>query len=131
MASVYSVGSTPIVDTDNYLYNLAIFEKKVAMSDNNINVQSGNYFTKTATGNITFTVSNVPSGSAVTSFILELTNGGSYTMNWSGLGSVTWAGGSSPTTSPDLTASGTDILGFYTTNGGSTWRGFLMSKDAK
>jgi hypothetical protein len=30
-----------------------------------------------------------------------------------------------------LTVSGTDVLGFYTTNGGSTWRGLVLAYDIK
>jgi len=70
-------------------------------------------------------VSNVAASGNVSSFILELTNGGSATVTW--WAGIKWAGG----TVPALTASGTDILGFYTRDGGTTWRGTMMSKDSK
>lgn len=92
---------------------------------NNIDLNSGNYFTKTISGATTFTVSNVPSTGIVASFILELTNPGSATITW--WANVKWAGGSAPS----LTASGRDILGFYTHNGGTIWNGLVLAKDVK
>lgn len=100
-------------------------EALVAMGTNDININSGNYFTKTISGATTFTVSNVPSTGIVASFILELTNPGSATITW--WANVKWAGGSAPS----LTASGRDILGFYTHNGGTIWNGLVLAKDVK
>ena len=100
-------------------------EKLSVMSDDNIDLATGNYFTKTISGAATFTVTNVPSSGTSVSFILELTNAGSATITW--WSGVKWAGGTAPT----LTASGVDVLGFYSHNGGVTWRGFLLSKDSK
>ncbi len=99
-------------------------EYKVAVSASDIDVRAGNYFTKTISGSTTFTISNNPAANTVAAFILELTNAGSNVIYWSG---VKWAGGSAPS----LTASGVDILGFYTHDGGTTWRGMLLSKDSK
>ncbi|MBP8196923.1 MAG: hypothetical protein KAX64_00005, partial [Chromatiaceae bacterium] len=100
-------------------------ETKVAMAANAIDLAAGNYFTKTITGTTTFTVSNTPASGTVGALIIELTNGGASTLNfWSG---VKWAGGTAPT----LTAAGVDILGFYTHDGGTTWRGLLLATDSK
>jgi len=99
-------------------------ETKTTSSSYNFNLANGNYFTHTASAN-NLTVSNVPATGTVASFIVELTNGGAYTFSfWSG---IKWAGGSVPT----LTSSGVDILGFYSHNGGTTWRGLLLAKDSK
>ena len=99
-------------------------ETKTTSSSYNFNLANGNYFTHTASAN-NLTVSNVPATGTVASFIVELTNGGAYTFSfWSG---IKWAGGSVPT----LTSSGVDILGFYTHDGGTTWRGLLLAKDSK
>ena len=103
----------------------AIRETKVAMAANNIDLATGNLFTKTITTATTLTVSNVLASGNVNSFVLELTNGGSAVITW--FSGVKWAGG----TAPVLTTSGVDILGFYSHNGGTTWRGVLMSKDSK
>jgi hypothetical protein len=100
-------------------------ETKVAVAASAIDLSLGNYFTKTISGTTTFTVSNVPASGTTASFILELTNGGSATVNW--WTGRTWAGGTAPT----LTASGVDVLGFYTYDGGTTWRGFVLATDIK
>jgi hypothetical protein len=92
------------------------------MSANNIDVTTGSFFTKTVAANTTFTVSNVPAAGSVPSIVLELTNGGAFTMTW--WSGMKWPGGAAPT----LTTSGTDVLGFYTTDGGTTWRGMMMGK---
>ena len=80
-----------------------------------VDLTLGNFITATATGSITWTFSNPPAGSA-SGFILELTNGGSYTMIWP---SVKWTNANSPT----LTGTGLDVLVFVTENSGTTWRG--------
>ena len=100
-------------------------EVKVAMAANNIDVATGNLFTKTISGATTLTTSNVPASGTLASFILDLTNGGSATITW--WSGVKWAGGTAPT----LTAAGRDVLGFYTHDGGTTWTGLLLGKDAK
>ena len=61
----------------------------------------------------------------VSAFILVLTNGGSATVNW--FSGVTWAGGTPPT----LTAAGVDVIGFFTIDGGTTWRGLVLALDIK
>lgn len=103
----------------------ALRETKVAMVANAIDLSLGNLFTKTISAITTFTVSNVLSSGNANSFVLELTNGGAYTITW--FSGVKWAGGVAPT----LTASGVDILGFYSHDGGVTWRGIVMAKDSK
>ena len=95
-------------------------ETKVAMSANDINLSAGNYFTKTISGATTLTVSNVASSGSVSAFVLELTNGGSAAVTF--FSGVTWAAATAPT----LTAAGVDTLAFFTTDGGTTWRGFVL-----
>lgn len=104
---------------------MGLIEVKVAMSTNNINMYSGNLFTKTISANTTFTISNPSASGNANSFILELTNAGAYAVTW--FSGVKWSGGIAPT----LTASGVDILGFYSHDGGVTWRGTVISKDSK
>lgn len=100
-------------------------EVKVAMAANNIDVAAGNLFTKTISGATTLTVSNVPGTGVLATFLLDLTNGGSAAITW--WSGVKWAGGAAPA----LTASGRDVLGFYTHDGGTTWTGLLLGKDVK
>ena len=103
----------------------ALRETKVAMGANDINLAAGNLFTKTISGTTTLTVSNWLATGNSNSFVLELTNGGSAVVTW--FSGVKWASGVAPT----LTASGVDILGFYSHDGGATVRGIVLAKDSK
>lgn len=96
----------------------------VTVSASAIDCSAGNFFTKTASGALTWTFTNVPSAKAFT-LILELTNGGTGTQTWPA--AVKWPAGTAPT----LTASGVDVLGFITDDGGTTWRGVQLMKDSK
>lgn len=95
-----------------------------AVSASQIDCSAGNYFTKTATGALTWTVANVPSSGSF-SFILELTNGGTGAQTW--FSGIKWPNGNPPV----LAASGVDVLGFITDDGGTTWRGVQLMKDSK
>jgi hypothetical protein len=100
-------------------------ETHQALASGSIDLSAANQFSITITANTTFSVANVPPSGQVMGFILEITNGGSKTIGyWTG---VKWAGGTAPT----LTAAGVDILGFYTRDGGVTWRGMVLAKDSK
>lgn len=77
------------------------------------------------TSETTFTFSNPTASDEMSGFVLTLVNGGSQTVNWPA--SVDWAGGTAPT----LTASGTDVLTFFTINGGSLYHGVASSLDSK
>ena len=90
-----------------------------------IDLSAGSVFYKTMTSAQTFTLSNVPTSGLVASFILELTNAGTYAPTfWA---NVHKAGG----TAVSFTASGTDVLGFYTRDGGANWRMIVLSLDSK
>lgn len=100
-------------------------EVKVAVAASAVDLSQGNWFTKTAAAALTWTVTNIPASATAASFILELTNGGAYTQTWPT--GTKWAAG----VAPALTAAGVDILAFYTHDGGTTWRGLVLSKDNK
>lgn len=103
----------------------AIYENIVAMAANDVDLALGNLFTKTITTATTFTVSNVPVAPASCSFILELVNAGSQLITW--WSSIKWANGQAPT----LTITGTDLIGFETHDGGTTWKGVVVGLDVK
>jgi len=90
----------------------------------NLDLSAADVFTATISGATTFSFTNTPSGTWMTGFILFLTNGGTN-VTWPG--TVDWPAGAAPT----LQASGVDILGFMTTNDGTTWHGVLISGDSK
>lgn len=83
---------------------------------------NGNVFTATVTGAVTVTFSNPAASGQCSSITIILTNGGSAAITWPA--AVKWAGGVAPT----LTASGVDVLTFFTTNGGTTWYGVVAGK---
>ncbi len=100
-------------------------ETKSVISTTVIDLSTANYFTKTISSNTTFTVANVPSAGTVASFILDLTDGGSNSVYW-------WAGVEWPNgIEPALTASGRDVLGFFTHDGGTIWSGFMLGRNVK
>lgn len=97
-----------------------------AVSALDIDLNDGNYFTKTiTTGTNTFTFSNPPASGTVGSFVLELTHTG---------GSVAWPDGTSgqgtvrfpASTAPTLTAGKTHLFFFVTDDGGTTYRGAAL-----
>lgn len=115
----YTLGTNATGTTPTFT---GIKETSVAIAASAIDLSLGNYFTKTISGTTTFTISNAASSGTVNSFILQITNGGSATVNW--FSGVKWAGGTAPT----LTTSGYDDLGFFTIDGGTTWQGFVLGK---
>ena len=85
-----------------------------------IDLNDGNSVSATVdTSANTFTFSDPTASDELCGFTLTLTNGGSQTVNWPA--SVDWAAATAPT----LTASGVDVLVFYTIDGGTIWYGFL------
>lgn len=90
-----------------------------------IDLSLGNFVSATVAGTTTWTFSNPLASPNACGFILELTNGGSATVNWPA--AIRWPGGTAPT----LTASGVDVLAFITDDGGTNWRGAVSMLDSK
>jgi hypothetical protein len=92
-----------------------------------LDLETGNTFTLTQTGNITYTFSNPPPSGAKGSITLVHTMDGTggYTRTWPG--TVDWAGGSAP--APNTGADQVDIYTFFTVDGGTTWYGFMPGGD--
>ena len=90
-------------------------ENITAMGALEVDCSTGNYFTKTISGNSTFTFANVPTGCAY-AFTLELTHSS---------GTVTWpASVKFPAdTAPTLTTGKTHLFMFITDDGGTRFRG--------
>jgi len=109
--AVSGIQSTANAFTGYQRFDAGIFYKYLALSDTAINPTLASYFSKTVTGNITFTDSNTPAAPRVTVFWLILTNGGAHTVQFGF--SPKWAGGVQPT----FTTAGVDILKFTVVNG--------------
>jgi hypothetical protein len=121
----YALGTASSRFTDLYLSGVGYVgttqEANTALSGTtpSIDADTAGSFTLTTSGNTTFTFASVTSGRSV-GFVLKLTAGGGHTITWPS--SVDWAGG----TAPDAPASGeTDVLVFYTVDGGTNWYGAL------
>lgn len=85
-----------------------------------IDLSTGNYFTKTINANSTFTFSNPPASGTVGSFTLELTHT-SGTVTWPA--SVKWPADTAPT----LTPGKTHIFVFITDDNGARYRGAALA----
>jgi hypothetical protein len=118
-----AAGVVKLLASGNIITGLKEIKTAVAASD--IDLSTGNFFSKTISGNTTFTVSNVPASGVAASLVLDLTNGGSAVVAW--WAGVKWPAGAAPI----LTVSGRDVLGFFTYDGGVTWTGLMLGRDVK
>lgn len=84
-------------------------------------VDTSNAFIATVTATVSSLTLTTTSTGAVFA-TLRITNGGSL-VTWAS--NIKWPGG----TAPSLTASGTDILTFYTDDSGTNWYGALAMAD--
>jgi hypothetical protein len=87
--------------------------------------QDAIYYATCATAVSSWAITGLPSSGTIASWTVELTNGGLFAQTW--FANTKWDGGTIPT----LTASGVDILTFYTRDAGTTIRGFVAAKDSK
>ena len=104
---------------------MVVKEKVVNLTGDIIQTSLGSVFIKTITKNTTLSLTTNYNIGETNSFILELTNGGNYTINlWD---NIKWNGG----VAPELTNNGKDILGFYSYGSPRVTIGAVISKDAK
>lgn len=107
---------------------IGLKERKVAMATNVINIELGNAFIRTdITGSQTFSVINASAveDDAVVTFILSIATVGATSVTW--WAGIKWTAGSIP----QLTANGRDTFAFISYDKGTTWDGYVMSKDSK
>ena len=104
---------------------MVVKEKVVNLTGDIIQTSLGSVFIKTITKNTTLSLTTNYNIGETNSFILELTNGGNYTINW--WDNIKWNGG----VAPELTNNGKDILGFYSYGSPRVTIGAVISKDAK
>jgi hypothetical protein len=85
-----------------------------------IDLSTANNFRRQFNASATITFSNPPAGNSF-GFTLVVVNAGAYAITWP---TIRWVGGSAPI----LTSSGTDVLVFYTYDGGASYYGFVTGK---
>ena len=123
----YDIGSSatavqPVFTTGNQTvqgvktFTAGVFGGKQTVSGNSFDCSAATCFTKTLSGNVTFSFTNVPED-AVCCITVILVNGGNYTVTWPA--SVKWT----KNLPPDLTENGTDVVTFITATGGNVWYG--------
>lgn len=89
-----------------------------------IDLSTGNYFTKSISANSTFTFSNPPASGTVGSFVLQVAvTGTGTTITWPT--SVYWNGDAGQT-APAITDARTHLFVFTTVDGGTTYRGAAL-----
>ena len=115
------IDSDGTIDLDGSLeIDGAYIQTVEAVAALDIDLSTGNYFTKTISANSTFTFSNPPASGTVGSFTLELTHT-SGTVTWPT--SVKWPADTPPT----LTAGLTHLFVFVTDDGGTRYRGAALA----
>lgn len=113
------------------LASTAVQETSISLTGCNgstatINLALGTYFYCTvSSGAVTFLTSNVAASGMVSSFVLEITNGGSQTVNW--MSGTKWPSGFAPA----LTSAGVDLLVCGTRDGAATWRCTMSELNSK
>jgi len=110
-----------IIDYTNDFFKASpIAEKVGTITSNALDLGSGNVFSHAPSSNTTYTFSNPPASGTAYGFTLKVTPSSTVTLTWPS--SVDWGNG----TAPEAPESGaTNIYTFYTTDGGTTYYGFL------
>ena len=90
-----------------------------------VDMTAANFFSATLGSATTFAFTNPCTSGNFGGFVLELTNGGAFTVTYPA--SVDFVGGVAPT----LTAAGVDQLVFTTCDAGTTYLGFVAGLDIK
>ena len=90
-----------------------------------IDMSLGEHFTLTPVGNFTLAVTSPPPAGQIGVFILDINNGGSYTITWPA--NSRWENG----TIQALTATGRDRLAFTTVDGGTSYEISMLLKNFK
>jgi hypothetical protein len=112
-------GTRLAIDNDGSRFKNRISQDVSAVSATELNLTFSNYFTKTISGNTTFTFANPAASGQVTAFTLELTHS-SGTVTWPS--SVKW----NADTAPTLTTGKTHLFMFVTDDGGTRYRGSAL-----
>jgi hypothetical protein len=88
-----------------------------------LDLSTANNFRRQFNATATITISNAPGAPRAFGFTLTAVNAGAHVITWPA--SIDWVSG----TAPILTSAGTDVLTFFTFNGGTTYYGFVVGKN--
>lgn len=94
--------------------------KKVIPGTGSIDLLQGTFFTTTLTASDVLTFDNPPSSNVVVTFSVEVSADGPYSVSWPT--EVEWESGITPSIDTD----GTALFTFYTSDGGTSYRGSLV-----
>jgi len=126
-AALPKAGGTMTGEVEIKTERAAVEDKGTISGATTLDIANADFFYGTKSGWVTFTFSRTGgmTSGKLYAFMLELTNGGSAgTLTWPT--GTKWPGGTPPT----LTASGVDVLVFYTRDAGTTWRGALSMENS-
>jgi hypothetical protein len=118
-----NLGASGYISATNYVTATAFRETYSDLGTGGsvtIDLSTANNFRRQFNGAATITFSNAPSGKSF-GFTVVMVNAGAYSISWP---TIKWVGG----TAPILTSSGTDVLVFYTYDGGGSYYGFVTGK---
>ena len=90
-----------------------------------LDLDTGRYFHFTVEANSQIAFLHVPLAGQAVFVVLEITDGGAFTFDWTSV--VKWPQGSTPS----MTASGVDIVTLFTRDGGVTWHASLGILDSR
>ena len=108
------------IQTKDLIIDGLVTQTKVEANDGAIDLTEGGFFTISLNAGATVTFSNPPSINVACSFSVEVTNNGGYSISWPA--SIDWDADIAPT----LQDNGLSLFTFYTSDGGTTYRGNLV-----
>lgn len=108
------------IKTKDFEVTGAVYQDINTSSTTTFDLSVSSFFQVTLNANLTITAINNATSGVAQSFAIEVINSGSYVINWPS--SIRWDGGTAPT----LTENRTILFMFYTTDGGTTFRGQVV-----
>lgn len=108
------------IKTKDFEVTGAVYQDINTSSTTTFDLSVSSFFQVTLNANLTITAINNATSGVAQSFAIEVINSGSYSVTWPG--TIRWDGGIAPT----LTENRTILFMFYTTDGGTTFRGQVV-----
>tara|TARA_R110000796_G_scaffold195698_1_gene312262 strand:- start:73 stop:504 length:432 start_codon:yes stop_codon:yes gene_type:complete len=109
-----------IIKTKDFEVTGAVYQNMNTSSTTTFDLSVASFFKVTLSANLVISAINNATASMAQSFAIEVVNSGAYSITWPG--TVRWDGGTAPT----LTENRTILFMFYTTDGGTIFRGQVV-----